>query len=121
MRTIAAIAVCAFLVACGDSNTGTGGAGGSAGVGGTGGSAGNGGTGGTGGTGGSGGAGGATLPSGALTRYSGNPLLLNGPQTYDYWKTGPRALVKEGPTSYKMWYEAVGSDGYTRAAYATSS
>jgi hypothetical protein len=112
------IVIALLFSACGDDSKGTGGTGGSAGAGGNGGSAGSGGTGGSSGT---GGAGGNTLPSGALTRYSGNPLLLNGPETYDYWKTGPRAILKEGPTTYRMWYEAVGSDGFTRAAYATST
>lgn len=60
-------------------------------------------------------------PSGPLTRYPGNPLLRNGPESYDYWKTGPRAVLKRGPADYRMWYEAVGSDNITRMGYATSA
>jgi hypothetical protein len=61
------------------------------------------------------------LPSGQLTRIPENPLVRNGPESYDYWKTGPRAVLKEGPTSYRMWYEAVGQDNITRVGYAVSS
>jgi predicted GH43/DUF377 family glycosyl hydrolase len=63
----------------------------------------------------------AGLPSGALTRYSGNPLLRNGPEAVDFQKTGPRVVLKEGPSTYRMWYEAVGSSGITSIAYATSA
>jgi predicted GH43/DUF377 family glycosyl hydrolase len=98
------------------------------GAGGRGGSGGGAGASGASGRGGSGGAGGATcpanppagLPSGALTRYAGNPLLRNGPEAVDFQKTGPRVVLKEGPTSYRMWYEAVGSSGITTIALATS-
>jgi WSC domain/Ricin-type beta-trefoil lectin domain/Glycosyl hydrolases family 32 N-terminal domain len=59
------------------------------------------------------------LPSGQLTRFAGNPLLRNGPESYDAGKTGPRVVRKEGPSTYRMWYEAVGAT--TTVAYATSS
>jgi predicted GH43/DUF377 family glycosyl hydrolase len=59
------------------------------------------------------------LPSGALTVNLGNPLIRNGPQAFDYWKTGPRGVLKDGAI-YKMWYEAVGTDSITRVGYATS-
>ncbi len=61
------------------------------------------------------------LPSGMLTRFAGNPLLRNGPETYDDLKTGPRAVVVMGPGDYRVWYEAVSSSGITAAAYATSA
>ncbi len=89
----------------------TGGAGGEAGASGVGGS-----------DGGGGGAGGACdlLPSGALTRSESNPMLLNGPEAYDFWKTGPRVVRKEG-SSYRLWYEAVADETYTTVGYAVSS
>jgi predicted GH43/DUF377 family glycosyl hydrolase len=59
-------------------------------------------------------------PEGALTRYSGNPLLRNGPEAYDDLKTGPRVVVRFGAGDYRMWYEAVSSSGITSVAYATS-
>src|SRR5207248_2437225 len=43
-------------------------------------------------------------PEGALTRYSGNPLLRNGPETYDDLKTGPRVVLRFGAADYRMWY-----------------
>jgi predicted GH43/DUF377 family glycosyl hydrolase len=61
------------------------------------------------------------LPAGPLTRYSGNPLLRNGPEAVDFQKTGPRVVLKEGPTTYRLWYEAVGSTGITSVGYATST
>jgi len=61
------------------------------------------------------------LPSGALTRYSGNPLVRNGPESYDFLKTGPRVVLKMGATDYRMWYEAVGSNSITQVGYATST
>lgn len=63
----------------------------------------------------------AHLPSGALTRYSGNPLVRNGPESYDFEKTGPRVVLKMGATDYRMWYEAVGSNSITQVGYATST
>jgi len=108
----------------------TGGNAGSAGAGG--GAGGNGGRGGAGGNAGRGGAGGsagtvcpanppAGLPSGPLTRYAGNPIVRNGPGAIDFQKAGPRAVLKEGPSTYRMWYEAVGSAGITVIGYATSA
>lgn len=123
----------------GGSAGGTGGtSGGSGGIGGRGGSGGNAGTGvgggpaggsGVGGAGGLGGAAGTTcppnpptgLPSGPLALYAGNPLLRNGPEAVDAQKTGPRVVLKEGPTVYRLWYEAVGSNGITSVGYATST
>jgi len=61
------------------------------------------------------------LPSGQLTRIPENPLVRNGPESYDYWKTGPRVVLKEGPTSYRMWYEALGQDNINRVGYAVST
>jgi hypothetical protein len=52
-------------------------------------------------------------PEGALTRYSGNPLLRNGPETYDDLETGPRVVLRFGAGDYRMWYEAVSSSGIT--------
>ena len=63
----------------------------------------------------------ALLPSGALTRYAGNPLLRNGPEMYDDLKTGPRVVLVMGPSDYRIWYEAVSSDGITAVGYATST
>jgi sucrose-6-phosphate hydrolase SacC (GH32 family) len=64
-----------------------------------------------------------TLPSGRLTKYSGNPLVRNGPTAFDYWKAGPRVVLKEAADTYRMWYEAVGSGtpSITSIAYATST
>ena len=53
------------------------------------------------------------LPSGQLSRHPGNPLVRNGPEKYDCWKTGPRVVLKAGPADYRMWYEAVGADTLT--------
>ena len=61
------------------------------------------------------------LPSGALTRHTGKPLVRNGPESYDFEKTGPRVVLKMGSTDYRMWYEAVGSDCITQVGYATST
>ncbi len=63
----------------------------------------------------------AALPSGPLTRNPTNPLVRNGPEIYDDEKTGPRVVLKMGPTDYRLWYEAVSSSGITAVAYATSS
>jgi predicted GH43/DUF377 family glycosyl hydrolase len=60
------------------------------------------------------------LPSGPLSRYAENPLVRNGPEKYDFWKTGPRVVLKVGPADYRMWYEAVGADTLTCVALATS-
>ena len=60
------------------------------------------------------------LPSGQLSRHPGNPLVRNGPEKYDFWKTGPRVVIRMGLTDYRMWYEAVGTDSLTCVALATS-
>jgi len=60
------------------------------------------------------------LPSGPLERYAGNPLVPNGPEKYDFWKTGPRVVLRPGPGDYRMWYEAVGDDTLTCVALAVS-
>ncbi|OGE79154.1 MAG: hypothetical protein A2751_05960 [Candidatus Doudnabacteria bacterium RIFCSPHIGHO2_01_FULL_46_14] len=60
------------------------------------------------------------LPDGPLTRYSGNPIVRNGPEAYDFMKAGPRVVLKEGPTNYRMWYEALDGNGVVTVAYATS-
>ena len=62
----------------------------------------------------------AQLPSGPLARVAG-PMLRNGPETYDNGKTGPRVVIKFGPTDYRMWYEAVADNLYTTVGYATSA
>jgi predicted GH43/DUF377 family glycosyl hydrolase len=61
------------------------------------------------------------LPSRTLTRFSGNPLLRNGPELYDLGKTGPRVVMKDDSGHYRMWYEAVAGNGLTTVAYATSA
>lgn len=64
----------------------------------------------------------AGLPDGALTRFSGNPILRNGPEAYDIGKAGPRVIRKEGPNDYRMWYEAVAAGPTTTdMGYATST
>lgn len=51
---------------------------------------------------------GQSIPDGTLVRYSGNPLLTKGPTgSYDQLKIGPRAILREAPNVWKMWYEAV--------------
>jgi beta-1,4-mannooligosaccharide phosphorylase/Double zinc ribbon len=62
----------------------------------------------------------AALPSGPLTRFRGNPLLRNGPESYDFGKTGPRVVRREGDGDYRIWYEAVDDDIYTTVGFATS-
>lgn len=133
-----------------DSST-AGGAGGNANAGGVGGSANSGGVGGSANVGGVGGGAGSAdagldgsaasggaadgascpppptaLPWGPLTRWSGNPLLRNGPELYDFAKTGPRVVIRIGPGDYRMWYEAVSQGwmtgtGVTAIGYAKSS
>ncbi len=61
------------------------------------------------------------LPIAKLTRYTRNPLLRNGPEPYDFDKTGPRVVLKLGLGYYRMWYEAVAGDGLTTVGYATSA
>jgi hypothetical protein len=44
-----------------------------------------------------------------------NPILRNGPESYDEIKVGPCASVRAGTYDYRMWYEGINS-----AVYATS-
>jgi predicted GH43/DUF377 family glycosyl hydrolase len=61
------------------------------------------------------------VPDGTLSRYSGNPLLTKGPNgSYDQLKIGPRAILREAPNVWKMWYEAVPGGNQSTTAYATS-
>src|SRR6185436_15124028 len=57
-----------------------------------------------------------------LTRSALNPLLTHGPSgAIDQLKLGPRAMLREAPGVWKMWYEAVPGGNKSLAAYATSS
>jgi predicted GH43/DUF377 family glycosyl hydrolase len=63
-----------------------------------------------------------SAPDGALSRYAGNPLLTKGATgSYDQLKIGPRAILREAPNVWKMWYEAVPGGNQSTTAYATSS
>lgn len=63
-----------------------------------------------------------SIPDGMLVRYAGNPLLTKGPSgSYDQLKIGPRAILREAPNVWKMWYEAVPGGNQSTTAYATSS
>jgi MYXO-CTERM domain-containing protein len=63
-----------------------------------------------------------SIPDGALVRYAGNPLLTKGLSgSYDQLKIGPRAILREAPNVWKMWYEAVPAGNQSTTAYATSS
>ena len=57
---------------------------------------------------------------GPLTRSPANPILVNGPDGYDVEKAGPRVVLKEGPQTYRMWYEAVPAGNRSSVGYATS-
>jgi predicted GH43/DUF377 family glycosyl hydrolase len=57
----------------------------------------------------------------ALTRFAQNPLLTHGPAgAIDQLKLGPRAMLREAPGVWKMWYEAVPGGNKSLCAYATS-
>ena len=57
----------------------------------------------------------------ALTRSAQNPLLTHGPVgSTDQLKLGPRAMLREAPGVWKMWYEAVPGGNKSLCAYATS-
>lgn len=57
----------------------------------------------------------------ALTRAAQNPLLTHGPAgSIDQLKLGPRAMLREAPGVWKMWYEAVPGGNKSLCAYATS-
>ena len=63
-----------------------------------------------------------SVPDAQLVRYAGNPLLTKGPTgSYDQLKIGPRAILREAPNVWKMWYEAVPGGNQSTTAYATSS
>jgi predicted GH43/DUF377 family glycosyl hydrolase len=111
--------------ATGGSGGAAGGKGGTAGAGGS--TAGSGGSSGTQGDSGTGNTGTACpssppagLPDGPLTRNADNPVMRNGPEAYDFDKAGPRVILKEGTSEYRMWYEAVASGLATGVAHATS-
>jgi predicted GH43/DUF377 family glycosyl hydrolase len=56
-----------------------------------------------------------------LLRSPANPLLSRGvPGSYDQLKIGPRAILRQGPGNWKMWYEAVFGANKASAGYATS-
>jgi hypothetical protein len=62
------------------------------------------------------------LPAGSLLRHVGNPMLPMGPSgSIDDDKTGPRVVLKFGPTDYRMWYEAVPAPNDSKVGYATST
>jgi predicted GH43/DUF377 family glycosyl hydrolase len=59
---------------------------------------------------------------GPLTRSPSNPLLSRGPSgSFDQIKIGPRAILDEGPSDWKMWYEGVPAGNQSVAGYATST
>jgi predicted GH43/DUF377 family glycosyl hydrolase len=58
----------------------------------------------------------------APVRSSLNPLVTKGPTgSYDQLKIGPRAILREAPSRWTMWYEAVPAGNKSYTAYATSS
>ncbi|HEY3254181.1 MAG TPA: hypothetical protein VGJ91_09545 [Polyangiaceae bacterium] len=62
------------------------------------------------------------LPDGPLVRASTNPIIRNGPETYDTDKAGPRVVWKPAAGDYRMLYEAVSAAASTTyVAYATST
>jgi hypothetical protein len=61
-------------------------------------------------------------PSGALVRHVNNPIVPMGPSgSIDDDKTGPRVVLKFGPSDYRMWYEAVPGPNLSKVGYATST
>jgi hypothetical protein len=64
----------------------------------------------------------ATSPDGLTwTKYSGNPVLdVGAPGAWDSQALEAPFVIKEGPTSYKMWYSGQG-EGSCGIGYATSS
>ncbi len=55
-------------------------------------------------------------------RSLANPLLSRGaPGSFDASKIGPRAILREGPNDWKMWYEAVQGPNQSTVGYATST
>ncbi len=57
----------------------------------------------------------------SLQKVPQNPVLTNGPDSYDAVKTGPRALLGDVQNGYRMWYEAVPAGNESSVGYATSS
>lgn len=56
-----------------------------------------------------------------LTRSPLNPLLTHGPSgAIDQLKLGPRAILRLGPTDWRMWYEAAPGGNKSYTGYATS-
>jgi len=58
---------------------------------------------------------------GPLIRSSTNPILVNGPESYDAVKAGPRVVLKEGAATYRMWYEACPAGNQATVGYATGT
>ena len=58
---------------------------------------------------------------GPLIRSSTNPILVNGPESYDAVKAGPRVVLKEGAAAYRMWYGACLAGNQAAVGYATSA
>jgi parallel beta-helix repeat protein len=65
----------------------------------------------------------ATSPDGLnWTKYAGNPVLDVGAEgEWDAWGIVSPFVLKESPTSYKMWYSGADDSGIWRIGYATSS
>lgn len=60
------------------------------------------------------------LQDGPLVRSPANPLLSRGPaDAFDQVKIGPRAILREGPNDWRMWYEGVTAANKASAGYAT--
>ncbi len=56
-----------------------------------------------------------------LVRSLANPLLSRGPTgSFDQLKIGPRAILREAPYDWKMWYEGVSGANRASVGYATS-
>jgi predicted GH43/DUF377 family glycosyl hydrolase len=63
-----------------------------------------------------------TLQDDHLIRHPANPLLSRGPKgSFDQLKIGPRAILREGPNDWKMWYEGAPAGNKSSVGYATSS
>lgn len=56
-----------------------------------------------------------------LVRSAANPLLSRGPEEFDKIKIGPRAILREAPNVWKMWYEGVPAANASKVGYATST
>jgi len=64
----------------------------------------------------------AAVEDSAWTRSASNPIMTRGAAgSIDFLKIGPRAMLREGPTTWKMWYEAPPSGNKSYTALATSS